>query len=207
MSKRVKELYYIFFLSCSLYAESFIRKKNIFLIGITLWWGKVFLSACACRCTCRCLRDAWMIVWALGCVGTRLHTQCLGVRANDACFLSFLIPPTPWTTLEPALSPSFTTETKGSERGRQLLWLTGHQRFCKHFRWNLWFLYRVFCFKLDCHSCSWRSITAQPVSLYCTVPWNIPLQLKHRGTFLRFFRHFSWWFFFFLFFFCCTIFL
>lgn len=58
------------------------------------------------------------------------------------------------------------------------------------FELNILLLTQI-CFKLDCHLCLWKSIIAQSVSLYCTVPWNIPLQLKHRRTFQMFCKDIS----------------
>lgn len=78
MEKRFQELYYIFFLSCSLYAKSFItlkKKKKNFLNGSPGGDG-VFISLCVRRFPREPRREQKCVLLKLSeCVEVRVHTQ------------------------------------------------------------------------------------------------------------------------------------
>lgn len=101
------------------------------------------------------------------------------------------------THWSPRSRRAFQAETKGSSQGHRLISQRAGScewRVPRGFR-KVWV--KVFAFdsdslQLDCHLCLGKSIIAQSVSLYCTVPWHIPLQLKHRGTFQGFLKTFQW---------------
>lgn len=158
----------------------------------------VFLLACVCVDVCATVQHVTKkraCVWMCGNVCA--HTGCLlsGVRAKRTPAFCHFNPPYPVTHWSRRSHRSFfdrdqrvLTRTLVNLAMYRLMRMTGHQSFERHF-WVCFWL--KICFKLDCHLCWWKSIIAQSVSLYCTVPWYIPLQLKHRRTFQRFFKDIS----------------
>lgn len=153
----------------------------------------VFLLACVCID----VMQTGACVTTLECVWVSpsvcAHTGCLlsGVRAKRRLLSVILTPHTQWHAGACALAEPFDrdqrvlTRTPVNLAKYRLIWMTGPQRVQKGLSSILPFWLR-FCFELDCHLCLEKSIIAQSVSLYCTVPWYIPLQLKHRRTFQDF---------------------
>lgn len=90
--KRFQELYYIFFLSCSLYAKSFIRfkkKKKKFLNGSPSVGDGVFISLCVRRFLCEPRREQTCVLlkWS-ECVEMRVPTVRREGKGTPFCGLN-----------------------------------------------------------------------------------------------------------------------
>lgn len=165
--------------------------------------GIVFLLACVCVDVCvkyntwtkACVAKLWVCVSVRECVCThRMPT----VRREDDGMPAFchLNPPFPVTHWSLRSHRALWQRPKGPYKDTGLSsnvrphMMDRPPVVSEMFELNYLLLTQI-VFKLDCHLCLWKSIIAQSVSLYCTVPWYIPLQLKHRRTFQSFFVFFK----------------